>query len=237
MSLRGIFKCGAAISVANSVQFAKENTYIRYDSTSQAMEFYVDGARGMGIIKKVQGGGGYLHGVWYADNLISTSDRRLKTNVRPLLETLGIRAAKAGATENAAEWMLRELRPVSYRFKVGAESKMSRFGFIADEVEETMPQVIRESPKQIKGIAYQDLIAVLTAALQSVQGRLEDTTSHMHDLHARLDTLESSLDRLQEIVAKQAESTQAWLAGLESSLRRRAPPSQAWSPRRPDLEP
>ena len=40
-------------------------------------------------------------------------------------------------------WALRELRPVAYRFRAGAEAKYTRFGFIADELERVLPELVR----------------------------------------------------------------------------------------------
>ncbi|CAE7897069.1 unnamed protein product [Symbiodinium necroappetens] len=88
-----------------------------------------------------------LHGTWY---IVNPTDRRLKTEITPLR---------------------RQLRPVSYSFKAGSESKYMRFGFIADELETTVPQVVRSGgTKQ----APEDLIALLTAAGQSQQEVIEN---------------------------------------------------------------
>lgn len=68
--------------------------------------------------------------------------------------------------------MLRELRPVSYQFINGSESKYTRFGFVADELKEILPDVVREDVSrdastgaQYQGVIYQDLIAVRILAL------------------------------------------------------------------------
>ena len=43
--------------------------------------------------------------------------------------------------------LLKQLRPVSFNFKNSAEAKQLRFGFIADEVEAVLPQVVRDLPE------------------------------------------------------------------------------------------
>jgi len=69
------------------------------------------------------------------------------------------------------------MRPVSYHFRKGPESKFMRFGFIADEMEKIVPSVVRTTPsaelKDKKGIVYADLIALLAAATQSQQRSIE----------------------------------------------------------------
>jgi len=129
--------------------------------------------------------GGELHGSWSATNAILTSDRRLKDKIIPLHETLLNPGAaqdelpRAGATEtkDSALWLLRQMRPVSYHFRKGPESKFMRFGFIADEMEKIVPSVVRTTPsaelKDKKGIVYADLIALLAAATQSQQRSIE----------------------------------------------------------------
>lgn len=157
-----------------------------------------------------------MHGVWYSDNLVHTSDRRLKSNIRPLMERLNVQAGRAGSAKDGAVWVLRELRPVSYRFRRGAESKLERFGFIADEIATTIPQVVREMPTQHRGIVYQDLIAVLVAAFQSVQQRLE---SYEHEQNSRLEAVELGLRRLQSALLQHAKSVEESLQDLGAKLR------------------
>jgi len=88
------------------------------------------------------------------------------------------------------------LRPVSYNFKKGTDGKNMRFGFIADELEKVLPQVVRELPGEAdsvggkkKGVVYPDLIAVLTAMMKEFSGQLKA-------VQARVKTAELELDRL-----------------------------------------
>merc|ERR1712039_974045 len=108
--------------------------------------------------------GGILHGSWNVESNLITSDRRLKTNIMPLQRTLrdviAPKAEKKVATpsqlrssshsqaspgSDGALWLLRQLRPVSYSFRKGVDSKSMRFGFIADELETVVPEVVRRS--------------------------------------------------------------------------------------------
>merc|ERR1712107_90406 len=81
-------------------------------------------------------------------------------------------AGTANAGVDGALWLLRQLRPVSYSFRKGTESKYMRFGFIADELEGVVPQVVRSVGNQQvsdqKAVLYQDFIALLAAAAQSL---------------------------------------------------------------------
>lgn len=172
--------------------------------------------------------GGKLHGTWSVDTVISTSDRNLKKNIQPLVSTLRATHPDFGSKkiaepvaskeqrkleepaespdrkESVTGWVLRQLRPVSYYFKKN-DAKQMRFGFIADEVEKVLPQVIRELPKEesknatreeekqgpFKGIAYNDLIAVLTDAVKDVSSQMKDMRDRMLRAEEELDRLDS----------------------------------------------
>merc|ERR1719491_1350335 len=99
--------------------------------------------------------------------MLITSDRRLKSNIMPLQRTLreviaprsdkkvaggtrtptgagGGQSPGAGGRDGAI-WLLRQLRPVSYFFRKGVDSKSMRFGFIADELDSVVPEVVRRT--------------------------------------------------------------------------------------------
>lgn len=167
----------------------------------------------------VESTGGILHGVWTSDGVITSSDRRLKKNIRELTgevekrEALaaGLAATASGDPDkerSAVHWLLRQLRPVSYQFKHGVDSKNIRFGFIADEMQHIFPQVVRtlpnrtksidmnpeetapsenatkEEPKEkdtsdLKAIVYPDLIAVLTSVVKDFGAQLQGMQDRM----------------------------------------------------------
>ena len=59
-------------------------------------------------------------------------DTTLRDEVPPMVED---------ATEQPSSWVLRELRPVSYRLKEGPDSKSLRYGFVAQELDKVLPAV------------------------------------------------------------------------------------------------
>lgn len=150
--------------------------------------------------------GGTLHGFWNADEVISTSDPELKEDIGNLEDyaEAGLRSRNCGTNSRQCHHrdqtlrrtsarfnqqgtgasrpvrsfapLLKELRPVAYRYK-NTDPDRVRFGFVADELEALVPEVVRrvgeEGGKTRKGVVYQDLIALLAAALREHQGRLE----------------------------------------------------------------
>merc|ERR1712039_441284 len=102
-----------------------------------------------------------------ASELLTLSDRRLKTNIRGLREAV----LREAAAQRTPSWILRQLRPVSFRFKNdGPNGKQEgktgpeRYGFVADEVERVVPEVVRtishSGRDDVKAVAYNDLIAL-----------------------------------------------------------------------------
>jgi len=220
LSLRSLGRLGSSVSVLGLARFSAlslsekvefgQNSYIRYDSSS--IEARVGNARGLSITSS----GGTLHGVWSSDNVISASDRRLKKDIAPLGRTLAeeMRHARgddevpdAGSKAERSEavaWMLRELRPVSFSFRRGPESKFARYGFVAQEVERVLPSVVREKDTY-KHVLYQDLIALLTLTAQAQNARLEALEQQLAEQSQRLAQLEdlprkvAALERLLEV--------------------------------------
>lgn len=92
-------------------------------------------------------------------------------------------------------WVLRELRPVSFEFKSGPESKYARYGFVAQELERVLPNVVRNQ-EQYKYVVYQDLIAVLVLAAQTQ----EDTIRKLQEQLAKVAALQlAMMERLNQL--------------------------------------
>jgi hypothetical protein len=214
-----------------------------------------------------------LHGTWTAVDIVTSSDARLKTNIRPLtrellasyrsgmgsvdakriaetyqpadptsdLKPIAVRLdqvskyedrskseldalrsellvtnSSMNATANATSkyaltdaelesemllGMLRHLRPVSFKYKQTQESKYSRFGFIAQEIDTVLPDVVRVDKTTGKlSLQLNDLIAVLTLGLQSLDARLLRLDGKVADIKQKVDTNYVSLsDRLKSI--------------------------------------
>jgi len=228
MSVRGIVRLGSGLSLVSglrvpytgkAIAFTTATTYITERSSN--LEVYVGGTK----TATFEADGGILHGSWNVESSLVTSDRRLKTNIMPLQRTLrdviaprGEKKAPLGSTQVAAQeggkgkagdgalWLLRQLRPVSYSFRKGMDSKYMRFGFIADELESVVPEVVRyPGDREVtdqKAVVYQDLIALLAAASQSQQKLIESQ-------QARVEQLESMQLRMMEKIMK-LEEKEAW---------------------------
>ena len=114
---------------------------------------------------------GVLHMASDIVGFYSFSDRRLKTNVKPLEDNL--------------EKVL-ALHPVSYQWKEGDRKGSTDIGLIAQEVEEIVPEVVREqerlegdSTKTYKTVDYEHLVSVLIGAVKEQQEQINELKSKM----------------------------------------------------------
>lgn len=102
---------------------------------------------------------------------------------------------------------IKALRPVSFKYKASSESKFSHFGFIAQEVETVLPQIVRSGDDGLKTIKTRDLIAVLTLGLQSLNRWTALLEQHVHDLDVRADSdrqiLEPRIQDLEEVMLEE----------------------------------
>lgn len=200
--MRSFARLGSYLSLEDSIAFGAPGTKIGWDASGSTLDFKADGFRAM-TVSNAPGSSvsGTLHGTWVteSENGITTSDRRLKQNIQPLFRSIAesepakrstsaasMQQGTQGATAQRAsvvDWVLRELRPVSYSFKHGADAKQERFGFVAQELQHVLPDLVRGAGEQDKSVVYQDFIALITLASQSLQESLD-----LEDV--RLDALE-----------------------------------------------
>jgi hypothetical protein len=100
-----------------------------------------------------------VNGIVYADNFVTSSDRRLKTNIRPLEAPLEI--------------------PQAYRYN-WIEGGAADIGVMADEIEAVAPECIYTRPDGYKAVSYAKLVPVVLTLLRSLSARVAylETQSH-----------------------------------------------------------
>ena len=84
------------------------------------------------------------------------SDRRLKTDIRPISQALK---------------KVKDLAGVAYTLK---ESGRAEIGLIAQDTAEVVPEVVREGSDGIYGIAYGNLVGLLIEAIKELDARVTD---------------------------------------------------------------
>jgi hypothetical protein len=107
-----------------------------------------------------------------------SSDIRLKKNIQPL--------------KNSLECILK-LNPVRYDWKTDADSKDGKqIGFIAQELEKYLPELVDTDVDGMKSITYSTLTSVLTGAIQEQQKQIEELNTRLTALEKKSGVIQSS---------------------------------------------
>ena len=92
-----------------------------------------------------------VNGIVYATNFVTSSDRRLKSNISPLAVPPTI--------------------PRAYRY-YNNETNEDDIGVMADEVESVLPECVYTRPDGFKSISYQKLVPLCLSLIQSLTERI-----------------------------------------------------------------
>jgi tetrahydromethanopterin S-methyltransferase subunit G len=153
------------------------STKFTWDGTN--LDATVGGAKALRLTST----GGSLHGSWESEATLTTSDRRLKTAIAPLARALGGEALS----------IVRQLRPITYRFRSGPDAKVPRMGFIAQDVEQLLPSLVRTSDIGRKAILLEDLLALAVSAVQEVEAATVVLQQRVDKLEKRVEHEVTSL--------------------------------------------
>lgn len=142
-------------------------------------------------------GAGFFSGnVWYTGTLAHTSDKKFKENINALDDALEI---------------INRLRSKTYTFKNSFKSfnfdQGKQYGFIAQELEEVLPELVNNgvNPTQFdekgnkvadavefKAVEYVQLIPILTAGIQEQQVIIESQNTRIEKLEEQVQKLLAS---------------------------------------------
>lgn len=113
----------------------------------------------------------------------SSSDARLKTNVRPLSGALsGVQA----------------LQGHSYRFRAGKGPEGEQLGFIAQELEQVYPELVTTGPDGLKAVNYAQLTPVLVEAIKEQQRQIDQLRTQLSVAQTQLQTQTTGATALEE---------------------------------------
>ena len=136
--------------------------------------------------------------------LTESSDRRLKTSIRPLEgETLA---------------KLSRLRPVRYQFKnQQTHPSGEQIGLVAQDVRAEFPSLVSTSANDMLSLSYSKFTAVLLKGLQEQQQQIDTQTEKIAALRAENEAIQTQQKRLQErLAALEAQSSGSILASTSS---------------------
>ena len=121
-------------------------------------------------------------------SLVMTSDKRLKTNIVGLNNSLDA---------------IKKLNPVSYKKKdsiASTQYKQEEMGFIAQEIQKVLPMVVKEGADKDKilSVNYISLIPLLTKAIQEQQTLIDAETKSKDEMKKQLDEQKKTMQQQQK---------------------------------------
>ncbi len=162
---------------------------VRYLNSDDSMEFYVN--QGTRVAIKSNGNVGigttnpgsyklYVNGIAYSTGGWLGSDRRFKKNIETIESPLD---------------KIKSIEGVSYEWKTSEHKDMGfpegrHFGVIAQEVEEVLPEIVKEGPNGDKAVAYTELVPIMTEAIKQQQKQIEQQQKQIESLIRRIEILE-----------------------------------------------
>lgn len=146
-----------------------------------------------------------VNGVQRSIASIVTSDGKLKTDIKSIENALEIIQSLNGKTYNWTEEIQKE---------TGVDNGR-HIGYIAQEIEKTLPEIVIADENGRLGVNYTELIPVLSEALKELNAKVEKQNNAVIEndaLKAKLSTLEEKLALLEKSITTLCESG---CAGLE----------------------
>jgi hypothetical protein len=195
--------CGKALRIKDTLQIGNFELKYDADGWANGASSELQFTYGSGTNKLLTMGGeagnsankpSFLHGPSWTStsNFTYSSDRNLKKDIVPLWkELMDMVDGRKGFGNNLtpspsskgihlegsdvhALSVISRLNPVSFKFKNRVESKFNSYGFIAQEVEELLPNLVFDGETGYKALRMKDFISVLTLGLQAAD-RIVDT--------------------------------------------------------------
>ncbi len=144
----------------------------------QVRKYYPTGISTILLALRSDNGNFYVPvGNMYTKGVLVTSDVRLKKDISQLSKGLE---------------SVMSLIPVSYKFKTQKDDEQKNFGFIAQQVDTVLPDLVRlDSETGYYHISYEGVIPVTVKAIQEQQAEIEDLKAKNQELEARLERLEA----------------------------------------------
>jgi hypothetical protein len=174
LDVRGAINVGNNAPFGADANYQAENNYIMFGHSGTSEDFIGYKSNTFYFADAV-GGGDVTHpnvvmlANAYAGAFLYNSDARLKESVTAL---------KNGLSKVLA------LRPVSFTWKEEAVNEGGDIGFIAQEVEKIVPEVVHTDADGIKSVDYPKLVPILVKAIQEQQA---DNDRHQREIDALRD--------------------------------------------------
>lgn len=155
----------------------------------------------------------YQNGAWV--NYTTVSDGRLKTNVVPVTDALDI---------------VNQLNPVFYDWdrsnpKASGFEDKHQVGFIAQEVEKVLPEVVNKGEDSYRSLEYGKIVSVVVAAVKELYAKVMGIEAHNADqdrdiasVNAKLEADNAAKDKKINHLEQENAAIKARLEKIEKAL-------------------
>jgi hypothetical protein len=170
--------------------------FFLYDNANSAVRLYISatGAMGIGTITPAY----TLDVVGTSTNVARFRNNTLGTTCT-LTSATGIitctsdsRLKKNVSTITSALQVISELRPITYQWLKGNDNLPLQYGFIAQEVETVLPNLVSTDDEGYKALSMVEIIPFLTGAIQEQQQEIDLLKSHLSASTPVLQSFQSS---------------------------------------------
>jgi hypothetical protein len=132
----------------------------------------------------------YVNGASYSIGGWSGSDARWKKNIQPIAAALEKVMRLQGVTY---DWRRQEFPEMNF-------DPGSQLGFVAQELEQVLPEAVRTDSEGYKAVAYDKLTALLTEGIKEQQTEIRSQQTEIATLKARNAAMEKDLNELRALV-------------------------------------
>jgi hypothetical protein len=154
-----------ASSTGYTIGINSATMFFTTDTSTSGYAWYA----GTTSIATLSGGGTFTA----TADIVAYSDRRVKENINTI----------TGALDKVLK-----LRGVTYN-RTDVEDKSEKIGFIAQEVQEVIPQVVIEGGNNTLGVAYGNITALHNEAIKEQQLQIKDLKSQVEELKTLVNQL------------------------------------------------
>ena len=112
---------------------------------------------------------------WNLQNYYTGSDSSLKYDIKPIASPLQT---------------IKSLTGRQYLYKTDSE-KQPHFGFIAQEVEETHPELVKTMNDGKKALSYDNFVAILLEGIKEQQSQIESLQKELDELKEEIQTIKT----------------------------------------------
>ena len=150
----------------------------------------------------------YINGALHYNALSQNSDARYKQNIRTLPNALDTVLALRGVSY---DWRQNEFPQMKF-------DKARQIGFIAQEIEKVVPELVSKDRQGMRSVAYTGVIPILVEAIKDQQKQIDTLKAQNKQLtslqtqFAALSTKLAHLEEIQQASSRSALSKQVCLA-------------------------